>query len=97
MDFPVDDITLEAIEHALQGVWHLEDDGTHTLVGAEYSFHNLMNFLSGYDPTKEVLISDDDSTVETYVYEGGTIYGYQDVIKALVNEVKRLRKLIDDG
>jgi hypothetical protein len=49
--FPVDDITLNALEHALGAALRYIGDEP-TLVGAEYDLHQLLDFLSGYDPTQ---------------------------------------------
>lgn len=84
--FPVDDATLLAVEHALGGSLTVED-GQPILVGADYSLWDLLEFLSGYDPDKSVPIGDG-----VYEYVGGPIYHPDDVIRALVAEVRRLRK-----
>jgi hypothetical protein len=49
--FPVDDVTLAAIEHALGGALEMRDD-LPVLVGADFSLDTLLDFLSGYDPAK---------------------------------------------
>lgn len=84
--FPVDDVTLDCLEHALNGAWHVDADGNHRLVGADYSFTQLLDFLSGYDPAW--LIETEPGIVE---YRGGALYHSHDVIRALIAEVRRLR------
>lgn len=84
-DFPVDDITLDAILHSLNGAFTVDEEGNHTLVGADYTLSDLLDFLSGYDKSK-------------LIQEGPNIYLYPDpvytehcVIRALIEEIKRLR------
>lgn len=84
--FPIDDVTLSAIEHAMGGSFTVDSDGTHRLVGADYSMSDLFNFLSGYDPDAVVMISE-----EVAEYVGGPIYNRDDIIRALIAEVRRLR------
>lgn len=84
--FPVDDFTLDQVEHALGGAFTVDDDGTHRLGGADFSLSRLLDFLSGYDPNR--LEATDDPDV--FVYEGA-VYHPNDVIQALIAEVRRLR------
>jgi len=90
--FPVDDVTLAALEHALGGALSCED-GEPRLVGAEFSVSTLLDFLSGYDPSQIVPCVDDDGFVipDFVEYTGGPIYHVHDVIRALIAEVRRLR------
>ena len=80
--FPVTDSILDLVEHALNGAL----DDNHELVGAEFSLHQLLDFLSGYDPAKVEQIGED-----IYKYVGGPLYHYTDIIRALIAEVRRLR------
>jgi hypothetical protein len=88
---PLDDGALNAIEHALNGVVHVDDDGRWHREGAEYGLDQLLQFWSGHDP--------DDS------YHGGYIDGIpvyvankprlseHDLIRALVEEIRVLREV----
>lgn len=94
--FPVDDVTLAAIEHALGGAYTVDtdEDGhhTHRLVGADYSLHDLLDFLSGYDPSQVIPATDADGYEMPGVTEyPGVLYHVNDIIKALIAEVRRLR------
>lgn len=81
--FPVDDFTLDQVEHAL---WAARDvDGT--LVGADFTLWQLLEFLSGYNP---ILLAPEDDREDVVSYPN-PLYGPNDVIQALINEVRRLR------
>lgn len=90
--FPVDDFTLDQIEHALGGAYSVTEDGTHTLVGADFSLTQLLDFLSGFDPARLEPTDDPD----TFVYDGA-VYHEDDVIRALIAEVRRLRIPSSEG
>ena len=90
--FPIDDITLNALEHAMGGALTVVD-GEPELVGAEYSVNDLLDFLSGYDPS--LLIPDEDNdvySIPVFVYDG-PIYHITDVVRSLINEVRSLRNI----
>ena len=90
--FPVDDFTLDQIEHAMAGVYTIDDDGEHRLIGAEFSFNQLLDFLSGYDERKLTQAVNQYDTPIPDVFEyPDAIYHPNDVIRALVAEVRRLR------
>lgn len=97
--FPVDDVTLNMLEHSMRGAYTVDHDGTHHLVGAEYSTPQLLDFLSGYDPEKVVPLKDEDGyDIPNFVeYVGGPVYSRDCVIKALIKEVRRLRAEANDG
>lgn len=83
--FPVDDLTLSALEHALDAAYEVDDEGTHTVVGAEFNLTQLLDFLSGYDPA-------DTASLHGNVSEHTQpLYTRDDVIRALIAEVRRLR------
>ena len=86
--FPVDDVTLAAVEHALGGAYTVGADGAHSVVGADFMLPQLLEFLSGYDPAAVVPLNDDGTITE---YVGGAIYTEHCVIRALIAEVRRLR------
>jgi hypothetical protein len=85
-DFPVDDVMLDLLEHALGGLYEVDDDFGTRLVGADYSLPQLLDFLSGYDPEQVVPLG---GGIEEYV--GGPLYTRDDIIRALIAEVRRLR------
>lgn len=102
--FPVDDFTLDQVEHALGTCLGDRDPvtGVHELVGGEFTMPRLLDFLSGYDPSRSVLLSGDPDapdgdgpfglSPDTPIYEyPGQIYSRDSVIRALIAEVRRLR------
>lgn len=90
--FPIDDVTLVALEHALDYTLTLDDEGNPISSGAaEYSIHTLLDFLAG--------CLDDDGLVEGSdgVYtDDRPHYTERDVILALIGEVRRLRGVFDN-
>lgn len=96
--FPVDDLTLTSLKHALQATLTFDDDGNPVITGAEYDIHSLMSFLSGYDPTKVVPLLDDDGyEIPDATRYDGQLYTERCVISALVAEVRRLRARLCQG
>ena len=94
--FPVDDITLDALEHALAGAYTIDEDGQVIVTGADMSVTALLDFLSGYDPTKAVpLLNEYDQPVPDWTEYPDPIYHRDDVLRALIAEVRRLRKAND--
>jgi len=90
--FPVDDATLGALEHALGGAFAVDDDGVHTVTGADMSVTGLLDFLSGYDPAKAVLaLNEYDQPMPDVQEYPEPIYSRDCVIRALIAEVRRLR------
>jgi hypothetical protein len=90
--FPTDDVTLDALEHALGGhlIFDEPADGTELvprLEGADYSLSQLLDFYSGYDPKLSVPTDHPD----TYEYVGGPLYTERDVIRSLIVEVRNCR------
>lgn len=86
---PVDDRALDLYEEALKAGYTVDEDGTHHLVGADFSLPHLLDFFSGYDSTKSVLIGYDGGTP---IYEHTEpIFSERDLIRALIVEVRRLR------
>lgn len=91
---PVDDAALDAIEHALDGCYSVDEGGTHHLQGAEYTLDQLLQFWAGIDPNEEgVLVGYADLGVgPAPIYEMPGVYlTERDVIRSLVAEVRRLR------
>lgn len=89
-DFPVDDLTLELIEDSLKGSFVVDDDGNHVLVGGDFTFSQLLDFFSGYDPAN---VETADGDIDTHQCQ---IYHYTDVIQAMINEIRVLRKRLND-
>ncbi|HZQ33706.1 MAG TPA: hypothetical protein VFB19_18490 [Mycobacterium sp.] len=91
--FPVDDFTLDQIEHALGGSLGFADgDPEPHLVGADFSLSALLDFLSGYDESRLVqAVNEYDTPIpDTFEYPD-PIYHVNDVLRALIAEVRRLR------
>jgi hypothetical protein len=78
--FPIDDETLDLIELAL-------GDARVTLTG-------VLDLLSGYDDAKTApaLNEYDQPIPDVHVYTGGPLYHPNDVIQALIAEVRSLRQ-----
>lgn len=91
--FPVDDIMLNAVEHALGGALESDSDGNLQLVGSDYSLSTLLDFLSGYNPEQVIPYEDEDLHTwdDVVEYIGGALYHEHDIIQALIDEVRRLR------
>jgi hypothetical protein len=101
--FPVDDATLLALEHALGGAYTVDPDGTHHLVGADYSMTELLDFLAGCtgrDPNEELIREgreDSNDWRDAPIYYDTRIhYSEHCVIRALIAEVRRLRTKNED-
>lgn len=87
--FPVDDFTLDQLEHALDA--RIGEQGE--VVGADFTVPRLLDFLSGYDPTKSVPVVDEDApwrAPEVFEYPE-PVYTRDCAIRALIAEVRRLR------
>ena len=81
--FPVDEVTLSNVRHSLSASFG-ED---HEIVGAEFSLHRLLDFMSGFDESK-VEYEDGSEGVACYPHP---TYTYHDVIRAMLDEILRLR------
>lgn len=104
-EFPVDDVTLLAVEHALGGALTYDrpddadpDDEGPWLVGAEYSLSTLLDMLAGcWDPpgtdseTNPALVREGDVGGIPLYYDVRVHYSEHDLIRALIREVRRLR------
>lgn len=90
--FPVDDVMLDQLEHALGGSYTVDGNAVR-LVGAEYSLSQLLDFVSGYDPAMVEPCRDSDGREipDVFEYVGGSVYHPDDIIRALIAEVRRLR------
>lgn len=95
-DFPVDEVTLAALEHAMGGAFTIDDDGNHQIAGAEFSVQQLYDFLAGIDRTNDTMLEllSDPADPETPIYfDPRPQYHHSDVIRSLITEVRRLRNL----
>lgn len=99
--FPVDDMTLGMVEHALDYCLTFDGEDGEQLdeprgIGAEFSLHSLLDFLSGTttDPlgvvqhlgVQETFMGPVEMTVDQRPH-----YTEKDIILALIQEVRRLR------
>lgn len=93
--FPVDESTLMAVEHALGGsLEYDEDKDDFYVVGAEYSFPTLMEFLSGV--TEDDYVEEFDTDFGEFITCTKPLFHQDDIIEALIAEVRRLRELVPD-
>lgn len=91
--FPTDETTLDLILESFQGAYAVDLDGTHHWTGSDFSFHRLLDFYAGYDPNKLVPFEGEDMHTRDDILEyKGDLYGERDVVKALIAEIRRLRK-----
>lgn len=85
-EFPVDDFTLDQLEHALNTC--IGDDGEP--VGGEFTLSRFLEFMSGYDPERKTLLGYTDDGIPIYEHWDAQ-YTERCVIRALINEVRKLR------
>jgi hypothetical protein len=95
---PLDDFTLDAIEHALGAAL----DENNEVTGADYMLSALLDFLagaSGDDPNEEVLIPGVIPGLDPprAVLDTRPTYHVNDLIAALVAEIRRLRSTQPEG
>lgn len=93
-DFPVDDIVLSLIEQSMVPYLTEGPDGDPVLEGGDFDMNDLLNFLSGYDPSLLVEADTYYGSFPIHIYTGGPLYHYTDVIRSLIAEVRRLRALL---
>lgn len=96
-DFPLSDFVLDQLEHALNTSYGEDEE----LVGGEFTLDQLLDFYSGFDESKMYLVEERADIpslglegVEVWGYDGKT-YSERDVIRALINEVRALRKRVE--
>jgi hypothetical protein len=105
-DFPVDDATLLAVEHALGAAYDIDSEGNRRIVGADYTLTMLLDFIggtTGMDPDAEVIQDGRDESdlpewergrhwdAAPIIYDTRPHYTERGVIAALIAEVRRLR------
>lgn len=82
--FPVDDTTLDLLAAAIDPQGHGETGATRSSVG---DFLDMMSRLAGSDPDAV-----EERLGDAYVLMRDVCYCEQDVLKALIDEVRRLRR-----
>lgn len=91
-DFPIDESALSNIEHALGGAYEVDEEGNHTLVGADFTLHQLLDFYSGYDERLEEPVDEWQEYREVPIMTyPEPVYHVNDVVRALIKEIRRLR------
>lgn len=92
--FPVDDATLAAVEHALGASLTFDEDDVlmerPRVIGADFTLSTLLDFLAGVrdDPHGMMELIREDPEVW---YDPRPHYSLQDVIGALISEIRMLR------
>lgn len=93
--FPVDDFTLDQLEHAMGTLisgW--DDDGNQTYTGGDFTLSAFLNFMSGYDSAKLKPIDEYQEFRDIPIYDyPDPIFSKECVIRALIAEVRRLRNV----
>jgi len=99
--FPVDDFTLDQLEHALNTCVEVTDEGPWKRIGGDFTLSDYLHFLSGYDPERRTFIGYIGGVPGAdNLFDGNAIPAYEswdpsysehDVIRALVAEIRRLR------
>jgi hypothetical protein len=94
--FPVDDFTLDQLEHALNTCVEVLDDGSRKPVGGEFTLSTFLDFMSGYDKERSTFVGYAGDPVgfgeQVPIYESwDQHYSHETVIQALVAEIRRLR------
>lgn len=92
--FPVDEETLNVIYDSMNRVVVGFDDNNEPIRdGSPFSLEDVLNMLSGYDPSLMVqAVNEYDQPIpDIYEYTGPGIYHQHDLIRALIDEIRRLR------
>lgn len=87
--FPVDDFTLDQLEHAMATSVEVGEDGEYRCVGGEFTLSTFLKFMSGYDPERASHVGYVGDVPMYEVWDEQ--YSEHDVLRALVAEVRRLR------
>lgn len=102
-DFPVDDFTLDQLEHALNtcidGPMSIpftdEPEAPRKLVGGEFTLSQFLDFMSGHDPKRATLVGEVDGIP---IYESwDRHYSESNVMRALIAEIRRLRITVEEA
>lgn len=86
---PLDDAALNALEDALGAAYAVDDLGNSYLARGEFTLTQLLEFWSGFDKSKAVLVGN-AGDAEIYEYPDPVLHP-NDVIRALIAEVRTLR------
>lgn len=94
--FPLDDGTLNVIRESLDRVVAgFDEDENAVYEGPEFCLDNVLNMLSGYDPSLLVQATNEYDQPIPDVYEyPHPIYHPNDLIRALIDEVQQLRAAV---
>lgn len=95
--FPVDDETLNVIYDSMDRVvTGFDENGSPIREGSPFTLDDVLNMLSGYDEslTVQALNEYDQPIPDIYEYTGPGIYHQHDLIRALIDEIRRLRNEI---
>lgn len=86
--FPVDEITLNVVRDALDRTYIDTDENGDPIVapGSAFGLSRVLELMSGYDP--EALVAGE--------YFGGQVFSVYDVVRALIGEVERLRRIVGE-
>lgn len=84
---PLDDVALDLIDHALNAVYDVDDDGIHHNVGSDMTLDQLLDFWSGPSPREHIR----DTAEYIPIMWRSPRYSEHDLIRALVAEIRRLR------
>lgn len=94
--FPLDDFTLDQLEHAVNTSTEVGEDGERRCVGGDFTMSEFLDFMSGHDPGRSTLVGYGDlagTGNDIPIYESwDQHYSEHDVIRALVAEVRKLRE-----
>jgi hypothetical protein len=93
--FPVDPETLNVVYDSMdRTVIGFTDSGEPIREGSPYTLDDVLNMLSGYDPALSVQSMNeyDQPIPDMYEYTGPGIYHQHDLIRALIDEIRRLRE-----
>lgn len=86
---PLDDMSLGLMLEAMDTGLDCDEDGNHVLVGGTITMNQLLNFWSGYDKAKEL---DEGENMSYYPHP---VLMRDDIIRALIEEVRALRARVD--
>jgi hypothetical protein len=96
--FPLDDDVLDRLEEAIGTCYGaMRGDGTHELVGGEFTLSALLDFYSGYDESKLIDLGTAPDPMGfghdvQWTEYPDPVYTERDVMRALIREVRRLRE-----
>ena len=97
MKFPVDEITLNLVLDSCNGAYDIDEEtGEYIWTGSDFPLTTLLDFLSGVTPEdyEEEIVCDEYGDEITLAICNKSIFTYEDVMVALIEEVARLRTLV---